>query len=386
MTGLEHLYGLIEEIACEVECDELHKVHGDSDNSEYSCRNRSCNECHGNALSAAADEIKIETLMMKLEIRLLRALREEDRKAAEWVSGHGGIAECDRKVEASLEVGESYTLLRMKLGELLGRDVEEQLEASDDDLLGEIEGRMLPEGMEWPRFEDEEPVKPDCDFADGAGNTRTCTSVELLRGEEGARDALIHWDEDDPDNALLVCMADGERVKRPEPKVPDLGSKPLREGDVVWSKASGERYRIEKISRFHDGIWAVDDEGNTVFFIPEQLTHRAPVLAADGKPLCVGETVYGLGDHRPYTVVSTVDPVAIMASDKAMIVYRVSGVLTHEPPDSWERLDEDSKLPPMEYCGTILNWVIDPHAVSPLYVEGMASDLVRRAKKLAGVE
>ena len=57
--------------------------------------------------------------------------------------------------------------------------------------LDEVEKRLMPEGMEWPRFEDGEPVKYGDEFADGLGKARKCQSVELLGGDDGVCDALL---------------------------------------------------------------------------------------------------------------------------------------------------------------------------------------------------
>ena len=52
--------------------------------------------------------------------------------------------------------------------------------------------------------------------------------------------------------------------------------------------------------------------------------------------------------------------------------------LTHERPDSWEKLEEDAKLAPRDY--------LESRGMNPEKPEGIASmmaDLVRRAKALA---
>lgn len=414
-----------------------------------------------------------------------------------------------------------YRLLRMKVAELLALDFSNCF-VSDSALLALLEDRLLPKGVEWPRFEDGEPVKPDCDFADGAGNTRTCTSVELLRGEDGARDALIHWDEDDPDNALLVCMAEGEKVKHPAPKVLDadgveirvgdtvydLGTsepctvtrtykvlggmavkpvdgigdeavvspldfshkcpvfaadgkplrvgdtvrnvgggrwfkvlavgeqlesypeytvktvgvdgmrlagwskpadlthdqpafgadgKPLIEGEMVYDKDTGDRFEVNGFS--DDGFvvcWDVDKSEADVEIMPSQLTHRAPVLAADGKPLRVGDEVWDMKGYGPYEV-EGVNSYGIVNIKGNPYDY-FGNDFTHERPDSWERLESDCSKFCIEYCdeygligdgcnaeeGDAANRHCSDCDDSCEF--RMARDLVRRAKKLAGVE
>lgn len=136
--------------------------------------------------------------------------------------------------------------------------------------------------------------------------------------------------------------------------------------------------------------------------MPSQLTHRAPVLAADGKPLREGETVWGTkGGSYHLTSVHDGEVFArhVGGSFGAEVesaggsgLYRLrADQLTHERPvaDSWERLEEDADAlaeaeingegsfnAANDYCtrhglkdGTV--WVL------------VARDLVRRAKALA---
>ena len=61
--------------------------------------------------------------------------------------------------------------------------------------------------------------------------------------------------------------------------------------------------------------------------------------------------------------------------------------LTHERPDSWERLEEDATIRPEAYCvkrGIDFSDVDGQHRVLDEVTERMARDLVRRAKALAG--
>lgn len=127
---------------------------------------------------------------------------------------------------------------------------DETLESCADVLLvRDYIARVLPDGLEWPRFEDGDPVVPGCEFADGLGNARTCTSVEIFGDTDGARDALVHWDADDPDAALLVCMAEGGRAKRPEPPKPMLGAdgELVCVGDEVYSTAGSGPFTVSAI-------------------------------------------------------------------------------------------------------------------------------------------
>ena len=80
------------------------------------------------------------------------------------------------------------------------------------------------------------------------------------------------------------------------------------------------------------------------------------VLDADGAPINVGDTVYfALGRGRAYTV-ERIDAtggdhsVDIVKAEDGCPMYSVNPEnLTHERPDSWERIEEDAKLAPRAY-------------------------------------
>ena len=94
-----------------------------------------------------------------------------------------------------------------------------------------------------------------------------------------------------------------------------------------------------------ENIWRVALAKQFVHFYTCDM-HLAPVvvLCADGKPVCVGDTVYCDGDLEPLTVKSFIvnecGPVDVKSAGGGY--YTVpAGRLTHECPDSWEKLLED---------------------------------------------
>lgn len=118
------------------------------------------------------------------------------------------------------------------------------------------------------------------------------------------------------------------------------------------------------------------DELGSLDMPPSTLTHRAPVLAADGRPLREGETIY-LTDSPTAFVVDD-----IMTRDDGETVVHLEGgawnlpqYLTHERPDSWERLEEDARRLDID-----LNDTTDGYPRM-----SFCRDLVRRAKALAVV-
>ena len=174
--------------------------------------------------------------------------------------------------------------------------------------------RALPEGIEWPRFEDGELVK----VGDTVGNDEPFTAREIAFESE-------RWLIKASSRSAFGCFHDafGEPVKRPAPKVLDADGAPIEVGDTVYLRSNG---REGKVVGFYE------DKGET----------------------WVGETwvsvSYELGSDR-------------------MTVNTEGKALTHERPDSWERIEDDAySLVMSEYLDT---------------PEEDVRDLVRRAKALA---
>ena len=311
------------------------------------------------------------------------------------------------------------------------------VEPGEDPLqaMGEaLDRRLMPDGMEWPRFEDGEPVRIGDAFAYG-DETFYVDSIELLRWE-------FHlW----ATNGTVVTGSNGERCERPAPKVLDADGVEVEVGDAVWwvhNKTGNFRIiRIEQDGKcaIHDDdadepcgmtvpstelthkrpvidadgveirvgdrlydtdtgcgrtVRAVNDNGTVEFEGYEDrgwfvwfLTHRAPVLAADGKPLREGETVWEVLGNRRFKVLGfgsdaklgefTVKTAGI--DGMALEGYSKPSDLTHERPESWERLEEDAGKNPFDYCKDV-GHRLDTCENSEAY---KARDLVRRAKALA---
>ena len=241
--------------------------------------------------------------------------------------------------------------------------------------------RTLPEGMEWPRFEDGELVK---------------VGDELEFKGETMRVYLATFD---ADGWVLWCSREGidgrlsgsygERVKRPAPKVLDADGAPIEVGDVVYY--DGEPHPLTVVGITRDGKDALIDANGEESCVeggrPQDFSHDAPkpALDADGVPIKVGDTVYFVdGDARPLTV-ERIDAnggepaVDLVYAGQILRWHSVNPEkLTHERPDSWERIEEDAKLAPRDY--------LEKRGMNPEKTERVASmmaDLVRRAKALA---
>ena len=132
--------------------------------------------------------------------------------------------------------------------------------------------RAVPEGMEWPRFEDGELVRIG-DELEFEGKTMLVCDATFYA------DGWALWcDREDMSGRLYGKC--GERVKRPVPKVLDADGAPINVGDVVYFVGgSGVRYAVKDIGFEPDGAFVdiIDEEGRYSTMVnPETLTHERP--------------------------------------------------------------------------------------------------------------
>lgn len=191
------------------------------------------------------------------------------------------------------------------------------------------------------------------------------------------------------------------KPEQPTPKVLDADGAEIRVGDDVYSIEDGTKYKVCEagIPRVTVEYWCAGIAAHSSI-APNLLTHSAPVIATDGKPLSGGETVWGV-NGATYRVTDVHDGKVfarhIGGSFGAEVefaggsgLYRLRAEqLTHERPDSWEQLEKDATVSPETYCvrrGIDIADVDSSHIVLDDVTERMARDLVRRAKALAARE
>lgn len=275
-------------------------------------------------------------------------LPDEDRETLAWVREQGGL-------DALKAYTECFNNL---LRECHGYR----------DLAREYEKRLMPEGYEWPRYE----------------------TGELLRYKDryisdGAECEVWHVDFDSYGEATILnsdyskCSLDkGERVKRPAPKVLDADGVEIRVGETVYHVADGRAYVVREVREGGAVVEPVDGRPRGRCRA-DYLTHERPVLDADGVPIHEGDTVYEVGETYPPFIVSCLpEPGAY----RAVKVMYPSGDftsldperLTHQRPDSWERIEEDlGDEMAKQQCGPI----------SPELACKLAGEFVRRCQALA---
>ena len=355
---------------------------------------------------------RCDTLTQDVSMSAYDLLPQEEREAIAWVREHGGIAyvkdawnvrsnlkrqldtaqakverqqrhimfvqtKCRERQNRVVELKKTVEFLKFNNSNFraLQADVAERLgftrygdDYEPEDLLDALDRRLMPEGMEWlveawPRFEDDAPVRFLDDF-------------ERYGDESGISVVTMYSD----GSFALNCRAysRGERVKRPAPKVLDADGVEIRVGDTVWDVEFGCEFVVTKVA---DGtVFVAYEDVEDDRRDPASLTHRAPVLAADGRPLREGEKPYRV-DNGKQVEIRRIDP----SNGESCVFVGVDGrsygywlrpdQLTHERPDSWERLEEDAGCTATKYNerrGTIFTTK-----------QQVARDLVRRAKKLA---
>lgn len=187
--------------------------------------------------------------------------------------------------------------------------------------LAELIEPQLPEGIEWPRFEDGELVGIG-DEVDGDGETMTVKGVALyVQGWNMTLEAS--------DTVAVLSGENGERVKRPNSQVLDADGVPIEVGDVVYCDGGDEATTAS--------FFRVDNAGQTQITVKDS-----------------GGAYYTLSPSR----------------------------LSHTRPDSWERLEKDATVNPEAYCRAN-GCELPPNPDRADYADAFASDLVRRAKALA---
>ncbi len=285
------------------------------------------------------------------------AILPEDREAAAWVRDHGELDSVKEEWSSRVpydkheqrrqrllgHIAECETALRRRNAriEWLGHRVGDLTREN-----AELRRRAMPEGMEWPRFEDGEPVHIGDSAPFGTDDVMEVVGVEINRFGY-----VLHGSINDGMRECVDGDEHGVAVKRPEPKVLAADGEPLEVGQTVWDVDDGTELTITSVELDRlDHVKANQEKPTkaSVSIHPSRLTHERPVLDADGVPIKVGDTVYEVGKNYPPFIVGRLpEPCAYRS---VRVVYPSGAFtsldperLTHtkpEPPDSWERIEE----------------------------------------------
>lgn len=264
----------------------------------------------------------------------------EREAAADWVEVNGGLD----------EVKHNYSFMTEQVAERVGveRKPDEPAHFTIGRIIGKLDKRLMPEGMEWPRFEDGEKVKFGDEFAWGIGK-RKCTATKL--GSEGF--ALL---DKSIGNSAWHGYSYTERVKRPEPEVLAADGLPIEVGEIVYG-GDGEAWEVTGIE---NGPWSIVGKNGSKQreMKPKWLTHEVPTIYGnDGLPLLPGQKV--VNKYSGDTIETVHYDKCPYGHIEKWIRYKSGGwdlakdVSRVEPKDTKERIAEDEKKHKWDYWGCL---------------------------------
>ena len=146
--------------------------------------------------------------------------------------------------------------------------IADRIEAETDEPRDMVREPQLPEGVEWPRFEDGELVKFG-DEVEFRGETMLGYLV-TFNGDEWS----LFCEREGLDGRL--CGKYGERVKRPTPKVLGADGASINVGDTVYLRSNG---RKGEVTGFYE------DNGVTWVAVSYELGSDRMTVNTDGKAL-----------------------------------------------------------------------------------------------------
>ena len=194
-------------------------------------------------------------------------LPEEEREAIAWVREHGGLPNVQTKCYLADEAAKAVT------GESSGR-------STPDDILDAMRRRLMPEGMEWPRYENGEPVLAGNVLLDANGEAFRAVSFLFtcdwwsVKGYQGPDFCTISKDT----RRELSGMPYSRRVKRPAPKVLDANGVPHRKGDEVWNLDGTRHGIVSMVSDWDESPIRrlIKLEGDPCWQQADRFTHERP--------------------------------------------------------------------------------------------------------------
>ena len=192
----------------------------------------------------------------------------------------------------------------------------------------EVEGRLMPEGMTWPMYDDGFPVRIG-DVVELETGCIPVEAIEFSRGKVCVKDA-----EDGDWSTSSYAM---HQLKRPAPKVLDADGEEIRVGDTVWNLGGGGPYTVAGFDGGTPYVLCDEGTGSVPALDPAALIHRVTVLAADGKPLRKGETIWRKGEAGTWEIMdidASSGSVKVRRTDveNGPVVWSFRAFLTHERP------------------------------------------------------
>lgn len=260
-----------------------------------------------------------------------------------------------------------------RVADMVDKEAAKACEACRKDMAG----RLMPDGLSWP-IVDGQPV----DFVTGYEPSLGVLEAVCIYSN-GACEVMSH-------DGIIKGV---KEIHVEKPKVFDADGVEIHVGDTVCGTRDMEPMRVVDADSRECGfkhIKCEKDGDGFFFYCADELTHKLPVLAADGRPLREGETVWDVLGKRRFKVLGfgsdaklgefTVKTAGI--DSMSLEGYSKPSDLTHERPESWERLEHDAEKTVCEYFGAnydCANCPLEPARCD----EEAKKDIIRRAKKLA---
>ena len=199
----------------------------------------------------------------------VETVKADAMEALAFVEEHGGLD------AVRMSCGHADNR-RVELCSALGID----LDTGWSDAMERMRLRIMPEGMEWPRFETGEPVHPGDRMLDKGGDWFKAVSFVFTLDWWSVRGYQTEGfgDLNDETRRKLEGMAYGTCVKRPAPKALDADGVEIRVGDTVWDEHGDELvvlavYGQDVHCRYAEYEDQICDNGT---WEPLQLTHERP--------------------------------------------------------------------------------------------------------------
>lgn len=171
---------------------------------------------------------------------------------------------------------------------------------------------------------------------------------------------------------------------------------PVKVGDEIRVDTTFTSIGTVESITFSESGAEIESDYHQEAWNPNEPVKRPSVLDVDGVEIKVGDTVYRVDDGGGHEVTGFLGGEYLILDGGLFALPRDYTHAKPEPPDSWERLEQDAGKGVCEYVGAEPAGAIDAHDCETcrLYKNSgyktcetmMARDLIARAKKLAGVE
>ena len=247
------------------------------------------------------------------------------------------------------------------------------------------EKKDMPDGITWPRYKSGGPVGIGDRFTDRAGIERAVMCIRFYDDKFSIRadDGTIHfYGYGEQVGPAPVLAADGE---------------PLEVGQAVYVIANGKTHHVTEVDAVSKRFKSMEQVDGSHWLDPMCFTHQRHVLDADGVPIKVGDTVYLLPgdwcDVFPCLGYHGGEELEVFSLNANHVeggigcrdtrrprctCYPQSSQLTHERPDTWERIEEDAGCTATKYN--------ERRGTTFTTKQQVARDLVRRCKELSRKE